>query len=196
MVKIIKVKNNKEKGNTYKNMFARYKKAIKNEFYFEAIFIDYAMLEDRLTSFLKYLGIVIPSIDRLRINDNYYNSINNLFNDYNNSKLEINNISVKINLIKYLIKSYKLNSLEKYNLNNLRPVIESININTLETTLNELEGWIIKRNNLIHDLMEKEISSINDNLSDVAESGNLYVRSIDTQVSKIKEYIRKTYKKK
>jgi hypothetical protein len=196
MVKIIKVKNNKEKGNTYKNMFARFKKAIKNEFYFEAIFIDYAMLEDRLTSFLKYLGIVIPSIDRLRINDNYYNSINNLFNDYNNSKLEINNISVKINLIKYLIKSYKLNSLEKYNLNNLRPVIESININTLETTLNELEGWIIKRNNLIHDLMEKEISSINDNLSDVAESGNLYVRSIDTQVSKIKEYIRKTYKKK
>ena len=46
------VSDNKDKQRTYTENMAKYKKAIAGEFFFEAMLIDYAMLEDRLRSFL------------------------------------------------------------------------------------------------------------------------------------------------
>ena len=51
---IKQVEDNKEKQQTYSKQLGRYKLAIRNEFYFEAMLIVYAMLEDRLLSFLYY----------------------------------------------------------------------------------------------------------------------------------------------
>ncbi len=44
--------SNKEKYENYKILFSRLNKALKNEFYLEAIFIEYALIEDRLKSIL------------------------------------------------------------------------------------------------------------------------------------------------
>ena len=43
-----------DKQNTYREWIGKYNKAIRYEFYYEAILIDYALLEDRLRSFLYY----------------------------------------------------------------------------------------------------------------------------------------------
>ena len=43
---------NVQKYETYKSMHGSLSKALKNEFYYEAIFIEYASLEERLTSAL------------------------------------------------------------------------------------------------------------------------------------------------
>lgn len=47
-----------EKQATYKAMTGKYNVAMKNGFYFEALMIDYAMLEDRLIAFLWACGVV------------------------------------------------------------------------------------------------------------------------------------------
>lgn len=47
----------KEKQNQYAILMSKLKKATYNEFYFEAIFIEYAILEDRTESILRHAGI-------------------------------------------------------------------------------------------------------------------------------------------
>lgn len=46
-----------EKYRNYKEQFERLNKALKNEFYLEAIFIEYAILEDRTESVLHHAGL-------------------------------------------------------------------------------------------------------------------------------------------
>ena len=53
---IKKVIDNKEKGLSFRENFNRYNKAKASEFYLECLWILYAMLEDRTSAFLYYLG--------------------------------------------------------------------------------------------------------------------------------------------
>ncbi len=48
---------NMEKYETYKKMNENLSRALKAGFYYQAIFIEYAILEDRLMSLLKYAGV-------------------------------------------------------------------------------------------------------------------------------------------
>lgn len=48
---------NTQKYETYKSIYESLSKALKNGFYYEAIFLEYAVMEDRLASVLKYAGI-------------------------------------------------------------------------------------------------------------------------------------------
>ena len=45
---------NKEKNEQYMVLMSRLKRAVEGEFYYEAIFIEYAILEDRAESLLKH----------------------------------------------------------------------------------------------------------------------------------------------
>ena len=53
---------NTQKYETYKSIHESLSKALKYGFYYEAIFLEYAIVEDRLASVLKYAGI--PYIDK------------------------------------------------------------------------------------------------------------------------------------
>ncbi len=55
--RIAPVADNREKQQTYKDQMRRYSKAMREEFFFEAILIDYAMLEDRLRSMLYHAAL-------------------------------------------------------------------------------------------------------------------------------------------
>lgn len=48
--------DNMQKYANYKEQMGRLKKAFSNEFYLEAIFIEYAIMEDRLESILRHSG--------------------------------------------------------------------------------------------------------------------------------------------
>ena len=48
---------NMEKCEVYKSMNESLTKAMRSEFYYQAIFIEYAIIEDRCASVLKYAGI-------------------------------------------------------------------------------------------------------------------------------------------
>ena len=53
---------NTQKYETYKSIHESLSKALKYGFYYEAIFLEYAVIEDRLASVLKYAEI--PYIDK------------------------------------------------------------------------------------------------------------------------------------
>lgn len=53
---------NMQKYETYKSIYESLTKSLKYGFYYEAIFLEYAILEDRLASVLKYAEI--PYIDK------------------------------------------------------------------------------------------------------------------------------------
>ena len=55
--RITPVTDNKDKKLTYSHNLKRYNKAMRDGFYFEAILISYAMMEDRLRSFLYHMGL-------------------------------------------------------------------------------------------------------------------------------------------
>ena len=48
---------NNEKRNKYANLMSKLNKATSNEYYYEAIFVEYAILEDRTSSLLKHAKI-------------------------------------------------------------------------------------------------------------------------------------------
>ena len=48
--------DNMQKYTNYKTQMGRLKKALNNQFYLEAIFIEYAVMEDRLESVLRHSG--------------------------------------------------------------------------------------------------------------------------------------------
>ena len=60
--------DNMQKYKNYKELHERLKKALKEEFYFEAVFIEYAIMEDRLESVLRYEGNSIHSKNHVSIN--------------------------------------------------------------------------------------------------------------------------------
>lgn len=55
---------NMQKYANYREQMGRLKKALSNQFYLEAIFIEYAILEDRLESALLHSGKWKPTPDR------------------------------------------------------------------------------------------------------------------------------------
>ena len=56
------ITDNIQKYNNYKEQMGRLKKAISSEFYLEAISIEYAIVEDRVTSALRHAGKNNPGI--------------------------------------------------------------------------------------------------------------------------------------
>ena len=62
---------NYEKNERYSELMSKLKKSVEEEFYYESIFIIYAVFEDRTESLLKHANIDIVSIDDrpLSLND-------------------------------------------------------------------------------------------------------------------------------
>ena len=58
------ITDNMQKYANYKTQMGRLKKALINQFYLEAIFIEYAILEDRLESVLRHSGNWNPKSGR------------------------------------------------------------------------------------------------------------------------------------
>ncbi len=60
--------NNKEKRDKYALLMSKLKKATDYEYYYEAIFIEYAILEDRFESLLKHAGLKYKKDNGTNIN--------------------------------------------------------------------------------------------------------------------------------
>lgn len=54
------ISSNQQKYENYREQMSRLSKAMKAEFYLEAIFIEYAIMEDRLESALRHAGRFNP----------------------------------------------------------------------------------------------------------------------------------------
>ena len=184
------VKSNTEKALTYRQMKGRYSKAMREGFYFEAVAIDYAMIEDRLRSFIYHAG-GLNTRNSLKLDNSVSKKfLISLYNDYTGKKwqgLNVGNISTKYNLIRAVIGwvTNTEGAAGKYQIK-LKYACESLDAEDVLNCFDELEEWCKYRNEIIHALMNKNLSSLYKELADKAEDGMKLANRIDSYVRTVK----------
>ena len=200
--KLIKAVNDRnDKKETYRQQMGKYKRAMSNGFYFEAMLITYAMIEDRMRSFLYYIGAfrreddqnLNVSITKPLLRNLYYGSEENA----KGKKLDINQISSKEHMIRVTLEWVAVQEgvPEEPYLAVLKKEYEGcLDIGGLLETLDDIAMWRNYRNEVIHGLLNKNLDSLNEELQEQVELGMQYARFIDAQVKALKknDSIRKT----
>ena len=190
---IAAVKDNTEKQEAYRKQLGRYRRALNNEFYFEAMLIVYAMIEDRLRSFLYYIGALHKADDpKLNVKQTkailrrlYFGSDEDAFGQ----KMDLGQISTKEKLIRNTLTwalEYEGIPEETY-LAVLKSEYEGLDIGGLLTTLDQIDIWREYRNEIIHGLLNKNVTSVDAELKSKVEAGMKYARFIDSQVKALKK---------
>lgn len=183
--------NNIEKAYTYRQMKGRYNKAMSEKFYFEAMMIDYAMIEDRLRSFIYHIGGMNNRTSLKLDNKISKPFLLLLYNGYTKKKnigLNLSNVSTKYNLIRAVLNwGENTDGTEGKYQQKLKFACESLDIDDVLNCLDELEKWCKYRNEVIHGLLNKNIISLNENLADKAEEGMKIALRIDSYVRVIKK---------
>ena len=193
--KICVVNDNMDKRYTYAEHKGRYNRAMKYEFYFEALLIDYALMEDRLKSFLYHAGVVetrfSTSID---INDKHMDYIRKIYREYskkNNANLpRIQNISGKMDVIRAIFEwtstTTEIPDNSRY-LKALKSQCESVDIDGMRETLDQIKDWCKYRDEVVHALMNKNVDSLNVELCGKAIEGMQMANRLDTYVRDMKK---------
>ena len=190
---IAAVKDNTEKQEAYRKQLGRYRRALNNEFYFEAMLIVYAMIEDRLRSFLYYIGALRKADDpKLNVKQTkailrrlYFGSDEDAFGQ----KMDLGQISTKEKLIRNTLTwalEYEGIPEETY-LAVLKSEYEGLDIGGLLTTLDQIDIWREYRNEIIHGLLNKNVTSVDAELKSKVEAGMEYARFIDSQDKALKK---------
>ena len=182
------------------NNISRYKRAIKEAFYYEALLIDDAMLEDRLRSFLYHMGALRTrnsfSVD-FKKSKLFLKQIVEEYTDKDEAKnLGISSITGKMRILRcvalWVFNSNDVKKDDSYEYV-LKSRMEEIDIDRLLQTLSSIQEWCKYRNEIIHCLLNKNIASVNLNLAEQAEKGFVLARELDAQLRLFKKgnFIRK-----
>ena len=185
--------NNAERQQTYTYQLNKYKKAMKEGIYFEALMIVYSMLEDRLKSFLYYSGVLDTRNGKIvPANKNKTELKYILLQKYGErEKFCLSKIIGKIRLIRAIVE---WSSLVELNVENasaymicLKSAMEDIDMGGVLSVLDELEPWLQYRNEAMHAAMNKNVNALYENLPDKVAQGMAYARYIDSQVKILKK---------
>lgn len=189
---IQKVADNQEKGLSYKENFKRYNKAKASEFYLECIWILYAMIEDRTSSFLYYIGFTSEKKRSLVTGTKKIKKEirDVLVMEQPNAKYKFDTLSGKLTRIKELLiwckKDHEdLSDYQKALVKALQPVADNLEFNK---ALNYLETeWRDKRNQLTHSLFNKDPGAVVAELLPMVENGYVAARQLDATIREIKK---------
>ncbi|MBE6751637.1 MAG: hypothetical protein E7556_03825 [Ruminococcaceae bacterium] len=193
--KICPVIDNMDKRYTYAQHKGRYSQAMKYEFYFEALMIDYALMEDRLKSFLYHAGVLNSrtshKIDCSKPNKALLKQIYCKYRNKTDVNLpKIQNISGKIDIIRAVLEwvsNTEQNPNDSRYLRTLKNQCESVDIGDMLNTLKMIEDWCKYRNEVVHALMNKNIDSLRSVLCDKAIEGMELANRLDTYVRDMKK---------
>ena len=209
------IKTGKERQEAYHKEFSRYKSAMKQAFYLEAVAIIYAVMEDRLTAFLHHAGIVTRTNENLCINPKVYPYIRRLLNKDDSCNVKIKDISVKMAVVHALLdltkeKAQEIDELVGEYINGIKRKgtvakcgymtdlfreVQKVHREEVRNALAELDIWRDERNKLIHALLNKTASSALEAKKSCAEHGCPIARALDDHLEKPfkKNPLRKKY---
>ena len=194
MRRIKPVSDNTDKQNSYREYLRRYNKAMQEGFYLEAILIDYAIIEDRLRSFIYHLGLLNTKDSYKADGTKAKKCLKGIISDYKlngeNDHFNINSITGKIKIIRCTLlwaEQESFNSDDRY-LKILRDQYDRyLDVDGLLDTLSEIDDWRDYRNEVIHSLFNKNTYSLNEEISVQAERGMQLARFVDNQVKCLKK---------
>ncbi len=189
---ISRVKDNMDKYRTYATLMERYKKALDEQFYFEALIITYAMQEDRLRFMLYYMG-TFDTRNSSDVSEKTKQDLAVLLHNKcgENAGFKLNNITGKMNLIEAVIvwaESANENENEySFYLRELKSLMESVDVDDVLRTFREMEKWLEFRNEVIHASLNKNIDALYDGLDEKIEQGMQYARALNGYVRVMKK---------
>lgn len=178
-----------EKRATYAAMVRKYNLAMKHGFYFEALLIDYAMLEDRMIAFLWAVGVMNDVNNFSLGNKRNKDMLRQIITGYTGKKnpQTLKNISGKAEAIQALTAfARKAYDGDKKYLTVLHEAMQVLDLDEFAETLEKIDVWRKYRNEIIHAAMSKDLCSLNDRLEENASLGMKYAREIDSASQKLK----------
>lgn len=185
----------KEKKDAYAQAKVNYKKAISGGYYGEALLIDYAIIEDRLKSFLYYAGGIIDKNNPDVVIDNMtFIEAFDLVPDKDKEgkttgMIVVRDIGKKISVTKKVLKKAKeYHGEDAYLLLIKKALGSDLEIEDFKKALKSLEKeWIPKRNEIIHGLMNKNTKDLYEKYYKICEDGMEYANQIDNRVRAFKD---------
>ena len=194
------VADNAEKGNSYRENLKRYNKANASGFYLECLWILYAMLEDRTSAFLYYLGFTSEQKRNKATGSKKIKSeVRRIFHiTDSNAKYKFDTISGKLSRIEeVLLWGMETDSnVSDYQAAVKIAVLKIASDSKTQDAFTYLNNeWRDKRNQLTHSLFNKDPNAVVSELKALVEKGYTAVRWLDASVALLKkEKIRDRFK--
>jgi len=179
-----------EKKTAYQIQMERFKRAKAGGFHLEAIFILYALIEDRLSAFLFHAGITNATREKITRNGKVRPQLDSALAVLNTRQASIRNVSAKIKLVKELMEWSTDYLVNEPTLNYLDALYKQINRTAgrdqMIETLTRIEGWCTYRNELVHALLNKKVEDQEKILQDLVYEGEACNRSLQNFVKSFK----------
>lgn len=176
------VSDNQEKNMAYKDQMERFKQARASGFYFEGIFILYAVMEDRLSSFLFHAGISNNKRDKLTTNKNVRPWLDSILNDGGKNTSGLNKMSRKVSITQQLLiwaSSYPRDEPSPAYADALAMQIRrTARVEDIPATLNALLTWCESRNVLVHALLNTNPVNQKEALLELIKDGEVINRQL------------------
>lgn len=198
------IKTGKEKQEVYTKEYQRLSRALKEGFYLEAIFISYAIVEDRFIAFLNHAGIVSRQKGKLAINREILPFIRKLLGKKESDAVRIKDISIKMEIVQKLIqlteeeaalideKVKKTAEAKRilylankgYMTSLQKQVAYTVDVSIVLDMFEKMNPWRDERNQLIHALLNKKMKSSEEARKECAVKGKELSRRIDDALVK------------
>ena len=183
------VAGNGDKQRTYRENIRRFNTAMQQEFYFEALLIDYAILEDRLSSLLYHIGALDGRTDR-KICKKVKNQLRTLVGRYEKGeiKLTVTTISGKERILR-AVSRWAQETAGACETDKYLAVLKEqfLAAEAFDSVLDDVDGWRSYRNEIIHGLMNKNVDALRDDLPRRCLQGMQLARALDSRIRMIKK---------
>ena len=181
---VIAIQGNSDKYDAYKTLMVKYKKAYQQGFYFESLWILYAMLEDRTSAFLYYIGFVTEDRRKVVGAKGIQQSIRGILKLSDKAIFDFSTLYGKTLAIKKaVIWSRDAAASDDYQ-KEIKTCLNRKAINSPEfmQCLDGIDFWRDKRNGLTHALFSVQGYETAKELQPLAEQGYLLARGLDNAV--------------
>lgn len=188
--RIVKVADNQDKYQTYKTQLGRYQRAMKYGFHLEALWILYAMAEDRTSAFLYCLGLVSEDDRSKRTPTQAIQKDWKNIQESVGRKGGFNTFALKLEAIRLLMDwSLHIQPDSAFQKDICGKLQKLKNQDRLVSSLAYLDLWKGKRNQLVHALFSKNKEAVEEELTLLAEEGYRAVRVLDEAVRQLKRSV-------
>jgi len=182
------INGNEGKYDAYKILMAKYKKASQQDFFFEMLWILYAMFEDRTSAFLYYAGFVTEDRKKVVGAKNIQNSIREVLNLKEKSNFDFGTLFGKTDTIRKATKWVQKARVSDEYQKELRILLNRKAITSPDflKCLDEIDSWRNKRNGLTHALFSVHSYETAKELKPLTEQGYQLARVLDNAVSALR----------
>jgi hypothetical protein len=172
---IATITSNMEKKTTYQKQMERFKRAKAGGFHLEAIFILYALIEDRLSAFLFHSGVTNGTRQKFTRNARVRPLLIVTITELSTNAPSLGMISKKIKTCRELLEWSSEYCVNEPALTYLDALCKQINRTAgkegMIDTLTRVEEWCACRNELVHALLNKKVDNQEEVLRDLVLEG-------------------------